>query len=118
MVPTCPSLDFGLVGASSLTSTPTRVVLGTIGGTISTDAIIWTQARGSEFLASYLASYGITLPGYQLTSATVSDDGRTFAVNTIIPSTLAPNAFIITIPTSGTLSVGLLGIALASRRRR
>ena len=119
-------------GAGTLIPTPTglgagiftdlnadaSVVLGTIGSAISTDAFIWTQARGSEFLTSYLASYGITLPGYQLTSATVSDDGRTFAVNTIIPSTLAPNAFIITIPTSGTLSVGLLGIALASRRRR
>ena len=91
------------------------VILGTNG---LSNAFIWTPSRGSELLSSYFASYGITLPGYQLTSATVSDDGRTFAVNTIIPSTLAPNAFIITIPTSGTLSVGLLGIALASRRRR
>lgn len=91
------------------------VILGRDG---LSNAFIWTPSRGSEFLSSYLASYGITLPGYQLTSATVSDDGRTFAVNTIIPATNAPNAFIITIPTPATGAVVGLGLLAAFRRRR
>lgn len=83
-------------------------------------AVIWTQARGTELLTSYLASQGVSLPsGIFFQSVTgVSSDGRTIVgVGGFLGG--AAQGFVVTVPAPATVALtGCLMAFVAQRRRR
>lgn len=94
-----------------------HVVLGTGSSPGSPNsAAIWTQARGSELLSTYLAANGVTLDGYWLQKAQMSDDARTFLIESKELSTNTFRTMVVTIPAPG--AVVLLAVPLLGARRR
>lgn len=81
-------------------------------------ATIWTASLGMVDLNAYLASLGVDLTGWRLTTTTgVSADGRTLVgVGTFNGE---DRGWVATIPAPGTAGVlGLAGLVAARRRRR
>lgn len=84
-------------------------------------ATVWTQARGAELLADYLAANGVAIPdGVSLLECTaVSADGHTFtgtAISRDGPATAF--GYVVTIPAPGVLVVAAWGLLSAGARRR
>lgn len=96
-----------------------QIVLGTgFGSTDSRDtAAIWTQSRGSELLSTYLAANGINLDGYWLLKAQMSDDARTFLIESTELSTNTFRTMVVTIPAPSVWAC-MLAVPLVARRRR
>ena len=95
---------------------------GTIvsGDTYETGATVWTQARGTELLADYLFSQGITLPmGIQLaTCSSMSSDGLTFAGTAYSNGDFATSfGYIVTIPAPASLGLAMMACVFSPRRR-
>ncbi|MBY0456415.1 MAG: hypothetical protein K2V38_03700 [Gemmataceae bacterium] len=101
-------------------SNDSNVILGSAFFTSSPDtAFIWTPTRGTELLSSYFASYGVSLPaGQSIFSATVTTDGRTFGVTTIVADRSASYGYIVTLPTPTGVTCMFVGLLAASRRKR
>jgi len=97
-----------------------QMVLGTgFGSTDSRDtAAIWTQARGSELLSTYLAANGVNLDGYWLQKAQMSDDARTFLIESTELSTNTFRTMVVTIPAPSVWACMLAVPLLAGRTRR
>jgi len=79
---------------------------------------IWTQARGSELLSTYLAAYGVTLNGYRLEKAQMSDDALTFLIESTELSTNTFRTMVVTIPAPSVWACMLAVPLLAGRTRR
>ncbi len=81
-------------------------------------ACAWTPATGMVPLADYLTSNGVTIPtGWRLADCTgISANGRTFVGRGADGS--FSQGFIATVPSPGSLSVAIVGMGLAFRRRR
>ena len=79
-----------------------NVVLGASGAGFSREATIWTPAGGMQFLSSYAAAHGVTIPaGWDMNSAlAISSDGLTLAGWGYTPNTL--DSFIIDLHPSRT----------------
>ena len=95
---------------------------GTIvsGDTYETGATVWTQARGTELLADYLFSQGITLPmGIQLaTCSSMSSDGLTFAGTAYSNGDFATSfGYVVTIPAPSSLGLAMMACVFSRHRR-
>lgn len=83
-----------------------------------TMACIWTPARGTEFLADYLAANGVTIPaGWTLADCTsVDSTGMVFAGSAYNASG-GGEGFVAYVPTPSTFVVLFLLPAMNYRRR-
>ena len=98
-----------------------------VGGALNLDtsvahATIWIDGGGPTLLEQYLANSGITVPtGWTLeTCMAISTDGRTIAGHAAYrePGIINRAPFIVTIPAPGVVSLGVVAMAFARRRRR
>lgn len=107
----------GVLSSSALdVSADGSVVVGTSATTSLATAFVWDRTLGLRRLDVVLASLGVDLTGWTLTSATgISADGQTIVGYGINPVTGANEAWIAVIPEPTTalfLGLGLIGLAL------
>jgi uncharacterized membrane protein len=83
-------------------------------------ATIWLNGSGPMFLKDYLLSLGVTVPtGWTLEGSGISADGSTISGNAVRrePGLSFNVPFLVTIPAPGALSLGVMAMAFARRRR-
>jgi uncharacterized membrane protein len=92
------------------------VIVGYNSGVPGTVATVWTPTGGMQRLHDYLAAQGVVVPaGWSLYNCTgVSADGLTFVGSAVTATATA--AYVVTIPTPG--SMLLLGLGLTTMRFR
>lgn len=93
------------------------LVVGTMFVDMQAQAVIWGSDGSVMTMVDYLAGFGISVSGWQLTSATaISADGLTIAGDGINPAG-GQEGWVVTIPAPGSV-MGLMGMAVVKKRRR
>ncbi len=84
-------------------------------------ATVWLNGGGPTLLTDYLLTLGVSVPsGWTLEGGGVTPDGRTLWGSAAFrgPGVLYRTPYVVTIPAPGVVSLGVIAMAFARRRRR